>query len=162
MERWHGVTVRPPNINRQPCIEISGRLVTQASIHYLDFGCSRAPFNTAYVSSMTQHSLCNAISRDPWLFGERRGRYDPSTPGLGCHVQQHARACHGSLPVSSEDQRAALYPRSSDVSAVSSPSPPATAVPPFSPSLLYLRQTKDYGKDNGPKNTIHASRTLGY
>ena len=82
--------------------------------------------------------------------------------GLGCHVQQHAQACHGSLAVSYEDQRAALHLRSSDVSAVSSPSAPATAVPPFSKSPLPLRQTKDYGKDNGPKNTFHASRTLGY
>ncbi len=82
--------------------------------------------------------------------------------GFGCHVQQHARACHGSLAVLREDQRAALHLRSSDVSAVSSPSAPATAVPPFPPSSFILRQTKDSGKDNGPKNTIHASRTLGY
>ncbi len=68
-------------------------------------------------------------------------------PGLGCHMQQHARACHGSLAVSREGQRAALHLRFSDVSAVSSPSAPATAVPPFSPSPLSLRQTKDYGKE---------------
>jgi hypothetical protein len=56
-------------------------------------------------------------------------------------------------------QGAVLHLRSSDVSAVSSPSAPTTAVPPFSPNWLPLRQTRDYGKDNGPKNIIHASGT---
>ncbi len=59
-------------------------------------------------------------------------------------------------------QGAALHPRSSDVSTVRSPSAPATAVPPFSPSPLQLQQAKDYVKDDNLKNTIHASRTLGY
>ncbi len=72
MEILHGVTNcpstwTPPNINLQPCIEMSGRLVTLSSIHYLDFGCSRAPFNTASVSSMTQHSPSQLehVSRNP-------------------------------------------------------------------------------------------------
>ena len=82
MERLHGVTNcpstwTPPNINLQPCIEMSGRLVALSSLPYLKSGCSRAPFNTASVSAMAQHSPSQLVHSDiakSMLFGERRGQ----------------------------------------------------------------------------------------
>jgi hypothetical protein len=47
VERLHGVTNcpstwTPPNINLQPCIEMSGRLVTLSSLAYLENKVARA------------------------------------------------------------------------------------------------------------------------